>query len=129
MGIGDTFFIGPSPFDTHPIWNIVNGTPGSTYSLTLKLRDLNGVYPESAPFGLNFTPNPVRYQLNLTTVDSLHARLSWPTNAAGWELQSAVSLAAADWATVTNVPGIAGTNFSLILPAAGTQQFFRLHKL
>jgi hypothetical protein len=29
MGIGEAFFIGPPPFDTHPIWNLVNATGGS----------------------------------------------------------------------------------------------------
>jgi hypothetical protein len=133
MGISDTFFIGPAPFDTHPIWNIVIGTPGNAYSLTLKLRDLNGVYPDSAPFVLSFTPIQVlpgygSYQIKIIQVDSLHTTLSWTTNAVGWELQSAASVAAANWDTVTNVPGIAGTNFSLSITTADTQQFFRLHK-
>jgi hypothetical protein len=129
MGTNDTFFIGPAPFDTHPIWNLVNGTPGNAYSLTLKLHDLNGVYLESAPFVLSFTPVQVLYRINIKQVDPLHATLSWTTNAVGWELQSAAAVAAANWDTVTNVPGIAGTNFSLGITTADTQQFFRLHKL
>jgi len=35
MGVSESFFIGPPFFDTHPIWNIVSGTPGSSYALTL----------------------------------------------------------------------------------------------
>lgn len=128
MGINDVFFIGPAPFDTHPIWNLVNGTPGNAYSLTLKLRDLNGVYPESAPFVLSFTPIQVLYRINIELVDPLHATLSWATNAVGWELQSAASVVAANWDTVTNVPGIAGTNFTLSISTTDTQRFFRLHK-
>jgi hypothetical protein len=128
MGIGESFFIGQAPFDTHPVWNIVNGTPGNAYSLTLKLHDLNGIYSDSAPFVLSFTPIQVLYRINILQVDSLHATLSWTTNAVGWELQSAASVAAANWDTVTNVPGMAGTNFSLSIITAGTQQFFRLHK-
>ena len=38
------------------MWNIVSGVPGNNYSLTLKLRDLNSIYPDSAPFTLIFTP-------------------------------------------------------------------------
>jgi hypothetical protein len=128
LGINETFFIGPPPFDTHPIWNIVNGTPGHAYSLTLKLRDVNGVYPDSAPFVLSFTPLQILYQINIKQVDPLRATLSWTTNAAGWELQSAPSVAAANWNTVTNVPDLAGTNFSLRIVTTETQQFFRLHK-
>ena len=56
MGIGESFYVGPAPFDTHPIWNIVSGIPGNSYSLTLKLHDLNGVYSDSTPFVLTFTP-------------------------------------------------------------------------
>jgi hypothetical protein len=126
MGTNETFFIGPSPFDTHPIWNIVNGTPGNTYSLTLKLRDLNGVYPDSAPFVLSFTPKQILYPLDIKQIDSLHAAVSWTTNAVGWELQSSVSLAAG-WSTVTNDYDIAGTNFSLSITTIETQQFYRLH--
>ena len=29
LGIGESYFIGVAPFDNHPIWNIVNGTPGN----------------------------------------------------------------------------------------------------
>ena len=128
MGINDTFFIGPSPFDTHPIWNLVSGTPGNAYSLTLKLRDLNGVYLDSAPFVLSFTPIQVLYRISILQVGSLHATLSWTTNAVGWELQSAVSVTATNWNVVANVPDIAGANFSLGITTAETQQFFRLHK-
>ena len=126
MEIGDTFFVGPSPFDTHPVWNIVNGTPGDAYSLTLKLHDVNGVYPDSAPFELSFTPIPPR--INLEQVDPLHATILWTTNAVGWELQSATSVTVVNWDTATNIPGIAGTNFFLSVTTADPQQFFRLHK-
>jgi len=36
MGNGDSFFVGPAPFDTHPIWNLVAWTPGNSFSLTLR---------------------------------------------------------------------------------------------
>jgi hypothetical protein len=128
MNTNDVFFIGPAPFDTHPIWNIVNGTPGNSYSLTLKLHDMNGVYPDSGPFVLSFTPAKILYRINLKKTDSVHASLLWTTNAAGWNLESAVSLTMPDWAAVTNSPVIAGTNYSLNIPMLETQQFFRLHK-
>lgn len=128
MATNDTFFIGPAPFDTHPIWNLVNGVPGTAYSLTLQLRDLNGVYPDTAPFVLSFTAVQVLPRINIVRTDPLHATLSWTTNAVGWELQSAAAVTATDWATVTNVPGITGSNFSLSISTADTRQFFRLHK-
>ena len=132
LGIGQSFLVGSAPFDTHPIWNIVTGTAGNVYSLTLKLHDVNGVYPDSAPFVLSFTPQVLpgsgSYQINLTLVDPLHATLWWTTNAVGWELQSAGSVAAAGWDAVTNVPDIASTNFSLGITLDDSQKFFRLHK-
>ena len=133
MGISESFYIGPPPFDTHPIWNIVTGTAGNVYSLTLKLHDLNGVYPDSAPFDLSFTPMPIPpgpgpYQINITPADPLHVTLRWTTNAVGWELQSAASVAATNWDTVTNARGIAGTNFTLDITMVDSQKFFRLRK-
>jgi hypothetical protein len=128
MATNETYFIGVFPFDNHPIWNIVNGTPGNTYSLSLKLRDVNGVYSDSAPFVLSFTPVPDRSWINIEPADPLHATLSWPTNAIGWELQSAASLTATNWTPIRDDPGIAGTNFALSISTAAAQQFFRLHK-
>jgi hypothetical protein len=129
MNVGQTFSIGTAPFDTHPLWNLVTGTVGNAYSLTLKLHDLNGVYSDSNPFTLSFTPAPPpRYSINLTPVDSQHAALSWSTNAVGWVLQSADSLTATNWDTITNVPAVTGTNFSLSISTTRPQQFFRLLK-
>jgi hypothetical protein len=128
MATNETCFIGSSPFDNHPIWNLVNGTHGNTYSLTLKLRDLNGVYPDSEPFVLSFTPIAVRHRISILPVDSVRATILWTTNAVGWELQSATSLAAENWNTVTNVPDINGTNFSLSITTGESQRFFRLNK-
>ena len=129
MATNATFFIGSAPFDAHPIWNVVNGTPRNSYSLTLKLRDLNGVYPDSEPFVLSFTPLEIRPLISIASVDALHVRLSWPTNAVGWELQSAVSAAAANWSTVTDPPAVVTTNFAVTITNSAQQQFFRLHKL
>jgi hypothetical protein len=56
MTNGEGFFIGSAPFDTHPLWNIVSGTAGNDYSLTFIIQDLNGIYSDSAPFQVIFTP-------------------------------------------------------------------------
>lgn len=129
MGIGELFYVGPPPFDTHPIWNLVTGTTGNSYSLTLKLHDLNGVYSDSASFTLSFTPVQIpRPQINIARGDPLHVTLSWTTNAVGWTLESAASVTAANWDIITNAPGIAGTNFSLNISPDAAQKFFRLQK-
>jgi len=56
MTNGESFHIGHPIFDTHPIWNLVSGVPGSNYSLTIKFHDANGIYPDSDPIVLIFTP-------------------------------------------------------------------------
>ena len=129
MATNETYFFGQPPFDNHPIWNIVNGTPGNTYSLTLKLRDVNNVYPDSDPFVLNFTPVQMLPRININRVDPQHVALSWTTNAVGWGLQSSASLTATNWIAITNAPTVVTTNFSLTITTSAQQQFFRLHKL
>jgi len=128
MKTNDTLSVGPSPFDNHPVWNLMNGTPGNAYSLTLKLHDLNGVYSDSEPFVLSFTPIQVRHRLEIMQLDPWHAMLSWTTNAAGWELLSAASVTAINWDVVTNVPATTGTNFTLSIAMTNTQRFFRLNQ-
>ena len=92
LGIGESFYIGPPPFDTHPIWNLPSGSPGTAYSLTLRLHDLNGVYPDSAPVILRFTQAITPVALALRQTASNELTLSWPTNAAGWVLESAAAV-------------------------------------
>ena len=132
MTNGETFYIGPPPFDTHPVWDLVSGTPGKAYSLTLKIHDFNGVYPDSDAFVMSFTPTPLvgfgPYQLNLRLAPPLGATLWWPTNALGWTVESAASLTSASWVAVTNAPTVTGTNFFMDVSAVGPPQYFRLHK-
>lgn len=126
MATNETFQIGAAPFDTHPLWNIVSGVPGGVYAMTLKLRDLNNVYAESESFVISFTPEFVRPRLNLDLVAAQQIALSWPTNAAGWELQTAPVLDAVSWVTVTNVPTVVATNFAVTIPVSAGAHFFRL---
>ena len=130
MNVGQSFPIGTSPFDTHPLWNLVSGVPGNTYSLTIKMHDLNGVYADSDPIVLNFTaaPAPGPFAINVAAIAPQQVTLAWPTNAIGWELQSTFSLIETNWTTMTNAPVISGTNFSLSLMATNEQQYFRLFR-
>lgn len=129
MQTNEIYAIGPAPFDTHPIWNIVGGAAGKNYSLTMKLQDRNGVYPDSEPFVLSFTPAFSEFQLNLTPVSAQQALITWPTNALGWQLEQTSSLSGPDWTVLTNLPVVAGKNFSLTVATTEAQQFFRLHKV
>jgi hypothetical protein len=132
MAVGESYYIGVAPFDTHPVWNIVTGTPGNSYSLTLKIYDTNGVYSDTAPFVLSFTPKvvpgPGPYEINIRQDDASHATLLWTTNAIGWTLESTSSLVAPAWNAITNQPDVAGTNFSLSIVTGNAQGFFRLHQ-
>jgi len=128
LGTNETLIVGAAPFDAHPIWNLVSGTPNNAYSLTLKLRDLNGVYPDSEPFVLSFTPIEIRPRINITQVNAVQVRLSWTTNAVGWKLQSGASMVDTNWDAVPDIPAIIGTNFALSINTTNDQRFFRLDK-
>ena len=121
MGVGDSFFIGPAPFDTHPIWNIVNGTAGNSYSLRLKVRDLNGVYTESEPFELSFTPMPPA--LTITNASPGFVTLSWAPNTPGFVLQTTTALTPVTW---NNAPS--GPTNPITVPATSPARFYRLSK-
>jgi hypothetical protein len=61
------------------------------------------------------------------TVSSGTVGLSWPLASAGFSVQVSSSLTSPNWATLTNVPALAGnTNWGVSMPASGSQQFFRL---
>lgn len=127
MQINEAYLMGPSPFDSHPIWNIVNGIPGNSYSVTLKIRDTNGIYPDSNPFEVSFTPLLPEFRLDLTLLSPQQVALTWPTNAVDWQLEQTSSLPAANWSVITNALSVVGTNFSLSMATTNTQQYFRLH--
>ena len=128
MQTNQSFFIGTPIFDSHPIWNLVSGTSDNIYSLTVKLHDTNEVHLNSDPFVLSFTPIQIRHRIQIAKDDPLLVTLSWPTNAAGWELQSATSATATTWNVVTNNPVIVQTNFTLSIATSEAQQFFRLRR-
>ena len=79
-------------------------------------------------FVLQIPPGFGPYSIRLQPADPTHFTLLWTTNAPGWGLESSTLLAPANWQTVTNNPGITGTNYSLTISNTGTAQFFRLHK-
>jgi len=54
-------------------------------------------------------------------------RLSWPTNAADYGLQSTVNLAPPQWMPVTAASAVVGGQITVTQPVAGTR-FYRLAK-
>jgi len=67
-------------------------------------------------------------ELQIQPVDSLHVRLAWTNNAAGFGLESATSLPASTWNPITNTPVLDGEQFAVVLEMGSAPQFFRLHK-
>jgi hypothetical protein len=55
-----------------------------------------------------------------------HLKLSWPTNATGFALESAPALPAVTWSAVTNTPVVASNLFTADLVPSQTQKVFRL---
>lgn len=130
MNVGETFIIGPSPFDTHPVWNIVSNGVGKVYSLTLELLDVNSVYTNSGPIVLSFISAPAEgpFEIHFKAADPQRALLSWSSTAVGWVAECANALTDPNWNTITNEPAMSGTNFSLSIDTTGPQQFFRLRR-
>ena len=119
MNVGESFFVGPPAFDTHPLWNLVRGQIGLAYSLTLQIHDVNGVYSDSDPVQLNFTPGPPL--LSIRKAASGFVTISWSPDTPGLVLHSSPTLVSPEW---TNSPS--GTNNPATLPATSPAGYFRL---
>lgn len=121
MAIGESFFMGPPFFDTHPLFNLQIGIPGQSYSLTLRIHDVMGIYTDSEPFELTFTPAlPV---VSLAVAGPGLVSLSWTPDTAGFVLQSSPALNPANW---TNAPS--GPTNPVVIPASGLQGYYRVAK-
>lgn len=68
---------------------------------------------------LQIPPGFGPYQVSIMQADASHVTLSWPTNAVGWALESVGALPATSWDSVTNRPGITGTNLSVTVDRNG----------
>jgi hypothetical protein len=47
MTLGQSFLLGPPPFDTHPMWQIAAAEPGRVYTLQVRIHDNAGIYTDS----------------------------------------------------------------------------------
>jgi hypothetical protein len=52
--------------------------------------------------------------------------ISWPTNSGFGAIQSAATLAPAEWISLTQQPNVVGTNYQVSLPISSDNVFFRL---
>ena len=55
---GESLTFGGGPFDYHSVVYLDSGIPGVPYPMTFRLHDAAGIYSDSAPFTLTFTPVP-----------------------------------------------------------------------
>ena len=127
MNVGESFYIGPPPFDTHPVWNITTGTPTNAYSLTLKLHDVNAVYPDSASFVLSFTPiAPAQLKIKDNGDNTVSVFLEGSPRAE-YAVQVATTLAGGgDWVGVaTNTTSSDGTWTFIETKAGHISRYFR----
>lgn len=82
-----------------------------------------------ALFTVSFASTPIGLPLlSVTQSSPFQATLSWPTNTAGFVLETTLVLPASTWMTVTNVPVIGSNSlFNTVIATTNAQQFFRLH--
>lgn len=73
----------------------------------------------------NFGPTIPIPQLGMQLAGT-NALLTWPTNATGFSLQQAPTLAGGTWTAVTNAPVQSGTLNQVSLPLTGSATFYRL---
>lgn len=80
-------------------------------------------HSSSGPFEFRFTNVPDgRPSLDI----ALKAVITWPADAAGWILEEAATLPAAEWQTVVTQPVLIGGEPTVLLEPAAEARFFRL---
>jgi hypothetical protein len=52
----------------------------------------------------------------------------WPTNSAGFTLQSTPALSPATWSVLTNTPAVSGNQFVITNSVSASNRFYRLIK-
>jgi hypothetical protein len=94
------------------VWNGITGWAGGhIWQITIS--------------SLSIVPGP---RLDIARAGS-QLTLLWPNTYAGYKLEQAASLPAADWSTVTNAVTVTGDRFSISVEAGAALRIFRLRKL
>lgn len=75
----------------------------------------------------NITLVPAAW-LNISRLGTASVQITWATNFADHVLESAFSLPAAGWSTVTNTAATIGDRLSVMVDAAASPRFYRLRK-
>ncbi|MBL8764377.1 MAG: hypothetical protein JNM07_08930 [Phycisphaerae bacterium] len=76
LAIGDEINLGHPIFHYLPVWNIFDGVIGQAYGLNFVFRDASGLYSDSDPIQLTFTPvpSPGSIGLGLIGLNAIAAR-------------------------------------------------------
>jgi len=85
----------------------------------------NGSADARGLFTLQVTPFAPQLTINRSESNVI---LTWPTNAAGFTLQSPTNLAPAVWSSVSPTPVVVNGQNAVTNPVSGTQKFFRLSR-
>lgn len=110
--------------------SVINGS-WVCYEGILGSSPLNTLFPSDSydardVFVTRLTdPEAVAVELSIARAVSGLA-LSWPVQATNFVLESATTLPAVSWTTVTNTPTVTATDRSVQLPLTGSAKFFRL---
>ena len=68
-------------------------------------------------------------QLNIARTNPAQVRLSWPTNYPGFQLLRASAIdGSASWSNHPMSPVVVGDGYTVTLPVATNQEFFRLRQ-
>lgn len=125
MNVGESFFLGAAPFDGHPLFVLRSDLPGTSKSLTLLLRDSNGIYTDSAPFVLSFS-SPPKLSIALSTPGTF--TITWG-DFHGFVLEQATSLEpGAVWTEIPPPYGHSSGSHFVNVPVSGPSGYFRLRQ-
>jgi hypothetical protein len=79
--------------------------------------------PQTVPVALLLPPS---LSVSLTQTNSV--LLSWPGPPSGFALQQRTPMTATNWSSVTSIPAPVGLQLQSVVPAAGSNAFYRLAK-
>jgi len=125
--------------NTYSIYINGSSTPANTLVTSLNPHGHVGLYDDQPNTTTGSGFGPTTSYSDFTLVGTLYkpslgiqpaglsqVTLLWTTNAVGWTLQSTPSFSPTNWAAVTTVPVIVGTNFTVTVSNTNAEQFYRL---
>ena len=104
------------------------GSDGANPSagLTLSSSTLYGTTSSGGSLGAGVVFRLSLQPLLTLALSGANVILTWPTNLAGFTLQSTINLGSSGWSTVSPVPVIINGQYTVANPISGAQQFYRL---